>query len=60
MFLEQYKTAAAEGAVVELKLRLLAGKIPALQQYTHQKRLEDIKMRSRGTLTLFRTKKRKH
>jgi hypothetical protein len=42
MFLEPFKAAAAEGAVVELKLRLLAGKIPALQKYAHQKRLEDI------------------
>src|SRR5579863_749867 len=42
MFLEPFKTAAAEGAVVELKLRLLAGKIPALQKYAHQKHLEDI------------------
>jgi hypothetical protein len=42
MFLEPFKAAAAEGAVVELKLRLLAGKIPALQEYAHQKRLEDI------------------
>lgn len=42
MFLESFKTAAADGAVVELKLRLLAGKIPKLQKYAHQKRLEDI------------------
>jgi hypothetical protein len=42
MFLEPFKAAAAEGAVVELKLRLLAGKIPALQQYAYQKRLQDI------------------
>ena len=42
MFLESFKTAAADGAVVELKLRLLAGKIPELQKYAHQKRLEDI------------------
>jgi hypothetical protein len=42
MFLESFKTAAAEGAVVELKLRLLAGKIPALHQYAHQKDLKDI------------------
>jgi hypothetical protein len=42
MFLESFKTAAAEGAVVELKLRLLAGKIPALQKYAHQRKLEDI------------------
>jgi hypothetical protein len=42
LFLEPFKSAAAEGAVVELKLRLLAGKVPALQKYAHQKRLEDI------------------
>ena len=42
MFLEPFKVAAAEGAVVELKLRLLAGKVPALQKYAHQKRLECI------------------
>jgi hypothetical protein len=42
MFLEPFKAAAAEGAVVELKLRLLAGKIPTLQKYAHQKKLEDI------------------
>lgn len=42
MFLEPFKAAVAEGAVVELKLRLLAGKVPALQKYAHQKRLEEI------------------
>jgi hypothetical protein len=42
MFLEPFKDAAAEGAVVELKLRLLAGKVPALQKYAHEKRLENI------------------
>ena len=42
MFLDVFKDAAAEGAVVELKLRLLAGKIPALQKYAHQKDLEEI------------------
>jgi predicted site-specific integrase-resolvase len=42
LFLELFKTAAAEGAVVQLKLRLLAGRIPALQEYAHQKTLEDI------------------
>lgn len=31
MFIPAFKGAAAEGAVVELKMRLLAGKIPALQ-----------------------------
>jgi hypothetical protein len=44
MFLEPFKAAAAEGAAVELKLRLLAGKIPALQKYAHQNRLEDIEV----------------
>ena len=42
MFLEPFKAAAADGAVVELKLRLLVGKIPALRKYAHQKKLEDI------------------
>lgn len=42
MFLDAFKIAAAEGAVVELKLRLLAGKFPALQKYAHQKRLAAI------------------
>jgi hypothetical protein len=40
LFLEPFKEAAAEGAVVELKLRLLAGKVPALQKYAHQDRLD--------------------
>jgi hypothetical protein len=42
MFLPAFKAAAAEGAVLELKLRLLAGKVPALQKYAHQKHLEAI------------------
>lgn len=42
LYLEPFKAAAAEGAVVELKLRLLAGKVPALQEYAHQKELKDI------------------
>ena len=42
IFFDQYKAAAAEGAAVELKLRLLADKIPALQQYAHAQNLEDI------------------
>jgi hypothetical protein len=29
-YLDSFKEAAAEGAVLELKLRLLAGKVPAL------------------------------
>jgi hypothetical protein len=39
MYVEPFKAAAAEGAALELKLRLLAGKVPALQKYTHQDRL---------------------
>lgn len=42
IFVEKYKAAAAEGAIVELKLRLLADKIPALQKYAHAQNLEDI------------------
>ena len=32
MFLEPFKIAAAEGAAVELKMRLLAGKVPAFAE----------------------------
>lgn len=42
MFLEPFKAAAAEGAAVELKLRLLAGSIPALQAHALKQRLEDV------------------
>ena len=42
MFLEPFKSAAAEGAVVELKLRLLAGSIPAMQAHALKQRLEDV------------------
>jgi hypothetical protein len=42
MFLLAFKAAAAEGAAVELKMRLLAGKIPALQKHAHCKELRDI------------------
>jgi len=41
IFFVQYKAAAAEGAAVELKLRFLADKIPALQRYAHAQNLED-------------------
>ena len=40
--LGEFKDAAGEGALVELKLRLLAGKIPILQKYAHQSQLGDI------------------
>lgn len=42
IFLPAFKAAAAEGATVELKMRLLAGKIPALQEHAHKKVLGDI------------------
>ena len=42
MHLESFKDAAGEGAILELKMRLLAGTIPALQSYTHQRKLGKI------------------
>jgi|GEM_PF-2194744 len=42
MFLGPFKDAAAEGAALELKMRLLAGKIPALQKHAHHQQLVDI------------------
>ena len=42
MFFDQYKLASSEGAVLELKLRLLADKIPQLQEFAHAQKLEDI------------------
>lgn len=42
LFLPAFKSAAAEGAAVELKMRLLAGKIPALQKHAHRIVLKDI------------------
>jgi hypothetical protein len=42
LFLEPFKAAAAEGAVVELKLPLLAGKVPVLQKYAHKKELGEL------------------
>ena len=41
-FLEQFKLASGEGAVVELKLRLLADKIPTLQRFAHAQTLQGI------------------
>jgi hypothetical protein len=38
----QYKAAAAEGAIVELKLRLLADKVPELQKFAHDKELRAV------------------
>jgi hypothetical protein len=42
LFLPEYKAAAAEGAVLELKLRLLADKVPALQSFAHAQSLAEI------------------
>jgi hypothetical protein len=42
LFEGAFRSAAAEGAVVELKMRLVAGKIPALQKHAHKCRLENI------------------
>jgi hypothetical protein len=42
MFLEPFKAAAAEGAVVELKMRLLAASIPKLQQHALDRFMENI------------------
>jgi hypothetical protein len=42
LYLDSFKAAAGEGAALELKMRLLAGKIPALQKYTHQRELGEI------------------
>ncbi len=50
MFLDAFKNAAAEGAAVELKMRLLAGKIPALQKHAHSDVLADIEA---GLITHF-------
>lgn len=45
IFVEQYKAAAAERAIVELRLRLLADKVPALQNHAHAQKLGDIETR---------------
>jgi hypothetical protein len=42
MFLDAFKSAAAEGAVVELKMRLLAGSDPALQKYALDRVLRNV------------------
>lgn len=42
IFIQQFKAAAAEGAVVELKLRLLADKIPELRPFAHREKLDDV------------------
>jgi hypothetical protein len=42
IFEQQYKRAAAEGALVELRLRLLADKVPELRSIAHDERLERV------------------
>jgi hypothetical protein len=41
VFINEYKIAAGEGAVLELKMRLLANKVPDLRPYVGE-RLEDV------------------
>lgn len=41
-FLEAYKVAAGEGAIIELKMRLLANKVPELQDFAYKKELVDV------------------
>ena len=42
IFEQQYKAAAAEGALYELRMRLLADKVPALQQSAYGEKLEGV------------------
>jgi hypothetical protein len=42
IFEQQYKTAAAEGAIVELRLRVLANKIPELRKFAHEYKLQNV------------------
>jgi hypothetical protein len=42
MNLESFKAASGEAAALELKMRLLAGMVPALQTYAHQRKLGEI------------------
>lgn len=42
IFEQQYKLAAAEGAVYELYMRLLADKVPELQQSAYGRRLKNV------------------
>jgi len=42
VFERQYKEAAAEGAIVELRLRMLADKIPELRPFAHMQNLGDV------------------
>jgi hypothetical protein len=42
MFQLEYQAAAAEGALIELKLRLLVDKVPTLRSFAHSKQLENV------------------
>jgi hypothetical protein len=42
IFEQQYKAAAAEGAIIELRLRVLANKVPELREFAHEKKLLDV------------------
>jgi hypothetical protein len=41
-YLGQYKAAAGEGAALELKLRILAYKVPELTKFAHDQKLQNI------------------
>jgi hypothetical protein len=42
IFEQQFRMAAAEGAIYELRMRLLADRVPELQQLAYAERLEDV------------------
>jgi hypothetical protein len=42
MYELQYKAAEAEGAIVELRLRVLANKVPELRKFAHAQKFEDV------------------
>jgi hypothetical protein len=41
-YLGPYKAAAAEGAVLELKMRILAYKVPQLRKFAHDQKLQNV------------------
>jgi hypothetical protein len=41
-YLDQYKAASGEGAALELKLRILACKVPELRKFAHDKKLQNV------------------
>jgi hypothetical protein len=41
-YLGQYKAASGEGAALELKLRILANKVPELRVFAHDQKLQNV------------------